>query len=394
MTSTGLNPESKLLKPLKIGHAQLQHRIALAPLTRYRSDKNHVVMPFVPRYYSERGCIPGTLVISEATGTSMQEVGGRAAPAFVTEEQSAGWKKVIEAVHDRGSVYFQQIWALGRAADPQYQKERGLKYRSSSAVPMQPGGPVPEAMTEEEILGVIQDFVDTAKRVVAAGGDGVEIHGAHGYLLDQFTSDSVNKRTDRWGGPIENRARLLLEVVKAVVAAIGAERVGLRLSPYATFQGAESTDIVGDYTYIVKELKNMNVPFAYLSLVEARGDPAKLLTPSDDPAIAKQTLDFILNIWDNLSPVIVAGGYTPESAAAALESHYAKWDVIVAFGRSFLANPDFVWRAQHGIKMNHYHRQTFYIRGSEIGYNDYNFSQEYIDERRAWAVANLDSATS
>ncbi|TQN72396.1 Chanoclavine-I aldehyde reductase fgaOx3 [Colletotrichum shisoi] len=382
--------ESKLFKPVKIGNAQLNHRIAMAPLTRYRNDTNHVAKPFVPRYYGERASTPGTLIISEATGTSMQETGVRQGPAFVTDEQVAAWRKVIAAVHDNNSVWFQQIWAQGRAADPEYQKERGYKFRSSSAVPMKPGAAVPEAMTEDEILGVIQDFVDTAKRVVDAGGDGVEIHGAHGYLLDQFLSDSVNQRTDRWGGSIENRARLLLEAVKAVVSAIGAERVALRLSPYASFQGAESSDIHGQYSYIVKELKKMNAPFAYLSLVEARGDHAKLLSPDLDSG-AEETLDFILDIWDNLSPVIVAGNHSPETASQALEEHYAKWDVIVAFGRSFLANPDLVWRIKHGVPLTKFHRFSFYIKGSEIGYNDYTFSQEYIDARREWGVANLES---
>ncbi|WYZ44697.1 hypothetical protein EsH8_VIII_000013 [Colletotrichum jinshuiense] len=392
MTSANIS-ESKLFKPLRVGNAQLNHRIVMAPLTRYRNDKNHVAMPFVPRYYGERASAPGTLIISEATGTSMQETGVRQGPAFVTDEQVEAWRKVIAAVHAHKSVWFQQIWAQGRAADPEYQKARGFKFRSSSAVPMEPGAAIPEEMTEEEILNVIQDFSDTAKRVVAAGGDGVEIHGAHGYLLDQFLSDSVNKRTDKWGGSIENRSRLLLEVVKAVVAAIGAEKVALRLSPYASFQGAESSDIHGQYTYIIKELKKMDVSFAYLSLVEARGDPAKLLNTTQDPATAQQTLDFILDIWDNLSPVIVAGGYSPETAAQALEEHYAKWDVIVAFGRSFLANPDLVWRIKNGVPLSKYHRNSFYIKGSEIGYNDYNFSQEYIDAQREWAASHLESAS-
>ncbi|KAH0443777.1 nadh: flavin oxidoreductase nadh oxidase family protein [Colletotrichum camelliae] len=389
--STANISESKLFQPLKLGNSQLNHRIAMAPLTRYRNDKNHVAMPFVPRYYGERASTPGTLIISEATGVSMQDTGVPAGPAFVTDEQVEAWRKVIAAVHEQKSVWFQQIWGQGRAADPEYQKARGFKYRSSSAVPMQPGAAVPEAMTEEEILEFIQDFVATAKRVIAAGGDGVEIHSAHGYLLDQFLSDSVNKRTDKWGGSIENRSRLTLEVTKAVVEAIGAEKVGIRLSPYASFQGAESSNIHEQYGYLVSELKKMNAPFAYLSLVEARGDPAKLLLPSQDPSIEQQTLDFILDIWDNLSPVIVAGGYTPETAAKALETHYAKWDIIVAFGRSFLANPDLVYRAQNGIALNNYHRQSFYIKGSEIGYNDYQFSSEWIDARREWALKNLES---
>ncbi|RMJ17424.1 hypothetical protein CDV36_002880 [Fusarium kuroshium] len=385
--------ESRLFKPLRLGHAQLEHRIALAPLTRYRNDKNHVAKPFMERYYSERASTPGTLIISEATGISMQETGERQGPSFVTDEHVAAWKKIIAGVHANKGVWFQQIWAQGRAAEPDYQKERGFKYRSASAVPMTPDSEVPEAITEEEIQGLIQDFVATSKRVVDAGGDGVEIHGAHGYLLDQFISDSVNQRTDKWGGSIENRARLLLEVVKAVSAEIGPERVAVRLSPYATFQGAESTNIQAQYSYIVTELKKIG-PLAYLSLVEARGDPAKLLVGGDPDSGESQTLDFILNIWDNLSPVIVAGNYSPASAVNAVEGHYKKWDVIVAFGRLFLSTPDLVWRVKNGIPLNKYHRQSFYIKGSEIGYNDYPFSPEFVDARRTWALKAVEAAAN
>ncbi|KAM6508354.1 hypothetical protein FALCPG4_018227 [Fusarium falciforme] len=391
MSSTAVPAESRLLQPLRLGHTKLEHRIALAPLTRYRNDHSHVAMPFVERYYSERASTPGSLIISEATGISIQETGERQGPGFVTDEQVAAWKRVIAGVHAKKSVWFQQIWAQGRSANPDYQKERGFKYRSSSAVPLGPDAVVPEAMTEEEIQGVIRDFVATSRRVVDAGGDGVEIHGAHGYLLDQFTSDSVNQRTDKWGGSVESRARLLLEVAKAIVAEVGAERVGVRLSPFASFQGAESSDIEAQYSYIVTELKKFG-PLAYLSLVEARGDPAKLLSASNDLSLDHQTLDFILDIWDNASPVIVAGNYSPASAAEAVDGHYKKWDVIVAFGRHFLANPDLVWRAKNGISLTKYHRPSFYIKGSEVGYNDYPFSQEYIDAQRARALGSLEVA--
>ncbi|KAI1023711.1 hypothetical protein LB504_005270 [Fusarium proliferatum] len=387
-TTTTISPNSRLFKPIQVGNVQLEHRMVMAPLTRYRNDDNHVAKPFVERYYSERGSAPGTLIISEATGVSMQDTGMRQGPAFVTDEQVAAWKKVIGGVHANKSLWSQQIWGQGRAADPEYQKERGFKYRSSSAVPIEEGAPAPEAMTEEEIQGFIKDFVATARRVIDAGGDMIEIHGAHGYLIDQFISDSVNKRTDKWGGSVENRARLLLEIVKAVSAEIGSKRVALRLSPYASFQGAESSDIKEQYSYIVNEVKKIG-PLAYLSLVEARGDPAKLLAPDNDSSLDAQTLDFILDIWDNNSPVIVAGNYSPASAAEVLDGHYSKWDVLVAFGRHFIANPDFVWRVKHGVELTKYDRTTFYVRGSEIGYNDYPFSQEYIDAQRAWAVENL-----
>jgi NADPH2 dehydrogenase len=377
-TTAAVTPaQTRLFKPLKVGNFELQHRIVLPPLTRNRNDNNHTPLPLMVKYYADRASTPGTLIISEATAISHLEEGQRNTPGFVSDSQVAAWSKIIDAVHAKGSFYFQQIWGLGRASTPAYMAERGMKYRSSSAVAMKGADATPEEMTEEEILDIIQSFVDTAKRVVTAGGDGVEIHAAHGYLLDQFISDAVNHRQDKWGGSIENRSRLFLEVVKAVVAAIGAERVAMRFSPYASFQDAEKSDIEGQYIYIIQELKKMNVPFAYMSLVEATGDPAAIVLGAQEVNKGK-TLDFILEAWDNQSPVLVAGGYEPNSAAWAIEEHYQKWNVLVAFGRHFLANPDMVFRVQNGIELNKYNRSTFYKTMSEEGYNDYPFSKEFL----------------
>lgn len=367
-------PATRLFEPIKVGNTHLNHRIVLAPLTRYRNDDDHVALPFMEKYYADRASVPGTLVISEATAISHAEEGAPNDPGFVSDAQVEAWRKVIAAVHAKGSYYFQQLWAMGRAADPKVLAERGYEYRSSSAVPY--GDHTPRAMTEEEILQTIEDFAATAVRAVAAGADGVEVHGAHGYLLDQFLTSSVNQRNDKWGGSIENRARFLLESVRAVVKAVGAEKVGLRLSPFAGFQGVEKDDFIELYSYIIRELREMNVNFAYLSLVEARGDPAAIVLGTKAPN-AGNTLDFILEAWDNRSPVIVAGGYTPENAAPALEQHYQKWNTLVAFGRHFLANPDLVYRIKNGIPLNKYNRDTFYINASEVGYNDYPFSEEF-----------------
>ncbi|RDW67516.1 hypothetical protein BP6252_08912 [Coleophoma cylindrospora] len=376
--NTTVNPaQSKLFKPLMVGNMALKHRIVFPPLTRNRNDDDHVPLPLMVKYYADRASTPGTLIISEATSVSHLEEGQDNIPGFVSESQAAAWKDIIDAVHAKGSFYFQQIWGMGRASFPEFMAKKGLKYRSSSAVAMEGVDAIPKEMTEEEILDVIQSFVDTARRVIAAGGDGVEIHAAHGYLIDQFLSDAVNKRTDKWGGSIENRARLLLEVVKAVVNAIGAERVALRLSPFADFQGAVKSDIEGQYLYIIDELKKMDTPFAYLSLVEATGDPGALAFGSK-PVNQGKTLDFILDAWNNRSPVIVAGGYRPDTAAWALDVHYRKWNTLVAFGRSFLANPDLVFRIQHGLELNKYNRPTFYLAKNEVGYNDYPYSKEYM----------------
>ncbi|KAL4779261.1 NADH:flavin oxidoreductase NADH oxidase family protein [Aspergillus varians] len=368
---------SRLFEPLRVGNMELKHRIVFPPLTRNRNDDDHIPLPLMVKYYADRASTPGTLVISEATAVSHLEEGQDNTPGFVSERQVTAWKEIIDAVHAKGSYYFQQIWGMGRASYPEFMAKKGLKYRSSSAVPLEEVDAIPEEMTEDEILDIIQSFVDTAERVIAAGGDGVEIHCAHGYLLDQFLSDEVNKRTDKWGGSTETRARLVLEIVQVVADAVGADRVALRLSPYAAFQGAEKGDIHGQYLYIIEQLKNMAAPIAYLSLVEATGDPGALIFGGKTVNQGK-TLDFILEAWDNRSPVIVAGGYRAETAAWALENHYKKWNALVAFGRHFLANPDLVFRIQHGIELNKYNRPTFYLAKNEIGYNDYPFSNEFL----------------
>ncbi|KAF7557366.1 hypothetical protein G7Z17_g686 [Cylindrodendrum hubeiense] len=379
------SPESRLWQPLKVGNLPLSHRVAMAPLTRYRNDDNHAPLDMMIKYYSDRASVPGTLLISEATGVSQAAEADPNLPGVTTEEETAGWKRVYEAVHEKGSFIFQQLWDLGRAGNPAYVKSRGFKYASSTNQQME-GRPVPpEALTEEEILQKIADFRNAAKNVVAAGGDGVEIHGAHGYLVDQFTRDSINNRTDKWGGSVENRARFLLEVIKAVVEEVGAERTGLRLSPFATFQGSFSKDTWEQTSYIIRELKKAGYNLAYLSLVEARGNPINLGIVAAQPldlvqpfGDKEQKLEFILEEWNNQSPVFVAGGYTPESATEALDGRYKNWDIGVAFGRHFISNPDLVFRAKNGVPFTPYNRDTFYVKKSNTGYNDYAFSDEFL----------------
>ncbi|KAF4829403.1 Chanoclavine-I aldehyde reductase fgaOx3 [Colletotrichum tropicale] len=380
---------TKLFQPLKMGKMDLAHRVVMAPLTRYRADDDGApILPMVAKYYADRASTPGTLLISEATAVSPADIGDLNLPGFSTEAECAAWKQVFDAVHAKGSYIFQQLWSLGRAADPDFVKGRGYKYCSSSDVQMT-GRPVPpEPLTEDEIWVKINAWRDAAKKVVAAGGDGVEIHGAHGYLVDQFTRDSANKRTDKWGGSVENRARFLLEIVKACVEEIGAERVALRLSPFATFQESYSTDpdTWEQTIYVIRELKKAGYKLAYISLVEAVGNPVNLgivpRQPTDDvqpfAEDRPQTLDFILEEWDNISPVVVAGGYLGDSARWAVDERYKKWDVAVAFGRYFISNPDLVFRVKNNIPFTPYDRSTFYLKKSNEGYNTWEFSEEYI----------------
>ncbi|KAL4767125.1 hypothetical protein BDW60DRAFT_220793 [Aspergillus nidulans var. acristatus] len=309
---------SRLFQPIQVGNMKLNHRIVLPPLTRNHNDDDHTPLP---------------MMLAKITP-----------PGFFNECQTTAWKEVIDAVHAEGSYYFQQIWGMGRASYPEFMAQKGLSYRTSSAVPMEGVDAIPEEIPEEEVLDVIQDFVNTAKRVISAGGDVVEIHCAHGYLLDQFFSDVVNPTHRSMGWIDLNRARLVLEVVTAAADAIGAERVGLRLSPYAAFQGAGKGDIYCQYLYVVRKLKDMAVPLAYLSLVEAAGDPGTMLFGSKT-VNQERTLDFILEAWNNWSPVI--------------------WKTLVAPGRHFLANPDLFFRIQNGIELNKYVRSTFYLAKSE-----------------------------
>ncbi|TQS32397.1 hypothetical protein Golomagni_07285, partial [Golovinomyces magnicellulatus] len=208
---------SKLWQPLKVGNMTLPHRLVMAPLTRYRNGDNHEPLDIMVQYYADRACVPGSLIITEATGISGASEARPWLPSVRTEEQVQGWKRIYDAIHARGSYVFQQLWDLGRGADPEYVTGRGYKYASSGDRQLE-GRPVPpEPLTEAEIWEKIADFRRAARNVIDAGGDGVEIHGAHGYLIDQFIRDSVNNRTDKWGGSVENRSRFLLEVVKAVV---------------------------------------------------------------------------------------------------------------------------------------------------------------------------------
>jgi NADPH2 dehydrogenase len=209
----------------------------MAPLTRFRADEDHVPLPFVAEYYSQRGSVPGTLLIAEATFIALQAGGYPNIPGIWNEAQIAAWKKVTDAVHANDSFIFLQLWALGRTANADFLNyESRAIVKSSSDVPMK-GGVVPTPLTEEEIWGYVGYYKQAANNAISAGFDGIELHGANGYLIDQFLQDVTNKRTDDWGGGVEKRARFGIEVTKAVVDAIGAERTAIRLSPYSKFKG-------------------------------------------------------------------------------------------------------------------------------------------------------------
>ncbi|RYP66918.1 hypothetical protein DL769_005893 [Monosporascus sp. CRB-8-3] len=363
----------KLFEPVRVGPNKLDTRIALAPLTRLRSDDDWVPLPVVKEYYEQRASVPGTMLITEATAISKGTVGVKNVPGIWSEAQILAWKDIVDAVHKKGSFIYLQLWHMGRAGQPSVHQELGTKLKSSSAVPIDDASATPEEMTEDEIKQTIQEFADAAKNAVKAGFDGVEIHGANGYLIDQFTQDNCNRRTDSWGGSIENRARFAIEVTKAVVEAIGADKTGIRLSPFSTFQSMLMKDPYPQFKYLVRQLKALNL--AYLHLVEPRIAGS---TEGDTDPDPRFKLGFFVKIWDNQSPIVVAGGFTAESAAKAVEETYKGYDIIVAFGRYFISNPDLVFRLKTAVDLAKYDRSTFYIRKSPKGYVDYPFSSKFL----------------
>jgi NADPH2 dehydrogenase len=360
---------SRLLQPLKVGSVQLQNRIALAPLTRFRSTAEHVPIPgLVDEYYAQRGSAPGTLLITEATLINPQGAQMPHAPGIWNQEQINSWKIVTEAVHKKGSKIFMQLWGLGRAGNEKLAKSRGYDVVSSWNEPFE-GGATPRALREDEIFQYIKDYAQAAKNAIEAGFDGVEIHGANGYLIDQFTQDVCNKRSDGWGGSIEKRARFGIEVAKAVTAAIGAERTGIRLSPYSPFQGMKMADPIPTFTYLIGELKKLNM--AYLHLTEPR-------VAGNDVIETTDKINWAVDAWGKENVTILAGAFNIDSAYEAADKEYKDYNIVIAFGRYFISTPDLVYRVQHKIPLNKYNRDTFYLRMKAEGYTDYPFSQEFL----------------
>ncbi|KIY00982.1 uncharacterized protein Z520_03648 [Fonsecaea multimorphosa CBS 102226] len=366
----------KLFTPLKLGNDQLKHRIAMSPLTRYRADDDHVPLPYVKEYYAQRASVPGTQIITEATFITPEAGLFAHIPGIWSGAQIAAWSEVTAAVHAKGSFIRLQLWALGRSASKaQLTKELGPNARvvSSSDV-TQTGGDKPTPLTEEEIQQYIKSYAQAAKNAIKAGFDGVELHGASGYLIDQFTQDVTNKRTDKWGGSINNRSRFALEATKAVVEAIGSERTGIRLSPFSTFQGMRMKDPMQTFGYLVQELKKLKLGHLHLVTGSGMGDANQEI---QDTA----SMDVLLNIYDNVSPILVANGFSAESAKEFVERHPDK-DIVVAFGRYFISNPDLPFRIREGIEFTPYDRAKFYTI-DEDGYTTYEFSKQFLEANQS-----------
>ena len=347
-----------LFEPLQVGALKLPNRILLAPLTRTRASTEHLPNDLMAEYYAQRAS--GGLLITECTMVSPNTSAFMAEPGIYSDEQVQAWKKVTSAVHAKGGRIFMQIWHPGRAAHPAL--NGGVETVSSSAIAIEgeihtPQGKVPHAVPRalkaDEIPGIVAAFAQAAKNAIAAGFDGVEVHGANGYLIDQFLRDGANKRSDAYGGSLENRSRFLIEVLTAVTAAIGADRVGLRLSPLNSYNSMIDSDPIGWIGGLAERLSAFKL--AYLHVMRA-------------DFFQKQTGDVMSVARAKYQGVLIGNmGYTPEEAEKA--SSEGKLDAV-AFGTSFLANPDLPERIKEGAALNAPNPDTFYTPGP-VGYTDY-----------------------
>ena len=357
---------SALFSPVRVGSLTLDHRIVLAPLTRMRAGEGAVPTALMATYYAQR-TTPGGLLISEATPVSPHGFGYAHTPGIFTKAQAAGWRPITEAVHARGGRIFLQLWHVGRQSHPDLQPG-GVLPVAPSALPvdgtsMTASGPkphpVPRALNMDEIPGIVAEYRRGAAHALAAGFDGVEIHGANGYLPDQFLQDGSNKRTDAYGGPIANRARFLLEITEAAAAVFGPDRVGVRLSPSSSYGGMADSDPTATFGYAAEALNAYGL--AYLHVIEprVRGNDT---VDADAPPVATRELRRIFK-----GPIIAAGGFDKASAEAVVASGDAD---LVAFGRRFISNPDLVRRLREDLPLAAYDRATFY-GGDWRGYIDY-----------------------
>lgn len=357
---------SRLFKPLKIGNVEVQHRLGMPSLTRCRATDDRVPTPLMKDYYSQRSSTPGTLILAEGTFISPACGGFPNAPGIWSNDQVDAWRDITDEVHRKGCFIFCQLFAMGRAADATISQKEGIPILAPSAIAIKEGAPVPRAMTTDEVKQTVRDFADAAKNAIDAGFDGVECHAANGYLVDQFIQDVSNKRNDEYGGSVENRSRLVNEVMKAVVDAVGPERVGLRLSPWSTFQGMRMDDPIPQFTDVINKARQLDL--AFLDLIESRVSGAEDVNYNND------RLDFAYRLWDG--PLLVGGGFKEEGARKLVDTEHPDKDIVVMFGRYFISNPDLVYRIKEGLELSAYDRKTFYLQ-SAIGYSNYPFSKEY-----------------
>ncbi|HEX5805821.1 MAG TPA: alkene reductase [Macromonas sp.] len=353
--------EKTLFEPYALGGLTLANRIVMAPLTRNRAGAGLVPSELAATYYAQRAS--AGLIITEATQVSAQAQGYQDTPGLYTPEQIAGWRKVTDAVHAQGGRIFVQLWHVGRVSH--------VDVQPGGAAPVAPSAiravtktfvnnefadvSEPRALALDELPGIVNDFRQAAANAMAAGFDGVEIHGANGYLLEQFIKDGANQRTDAYGGSVENRARLLLEVVAAVAKEIGADRTGVRISPVSPFNDVSCSDPQPQYNHIAEQLSALGI--VYLHVVEgATGGPRDAALFDYDALRRRFKQTYLAN-----------NGYDREFATVQLNEDKAD---LFAFGRPFISNPDLVERLKTGAALAQINPATLY-GGGAAGYTDY-----------------------
>lgn len=349
----------QLFTSVRVGDLTLKNRVFMAPLTRVRADDQHVATELIAEHYRQRAS--AGLNIAEATMVAGEARAFGLEPGIYSDAHAAGWKKVTDAVHAAGGHMALQLWHPGRATHQDLNNGVQPVSSSAKAIPTDlihtPNGkqphPTPRALRTEEIAGVVEQFRLGAVRAKAAGFDFVEVHGAHGYLIDQFLRDGVNERTDRYGGSIENRARFLFEILDAVIGELGASRVGLRLSPYTTGNGMHDSNPAALVEHVARGLQQRGV--AYLHLRHVKHE-------------APHEMELARIVKRNFSGALIRnGGYTRESAEADLQAGLAD---AIAFGLKFIANPDLPARFAQNAPLNEVDMSTLYSPGAK-GYNDY-----------------------
>jgi len=373
-------PTDVLFRALKLGAIQLPNRIVMAPLTRMRAGAHHVPTLMNAQYYAQRAS--AGLIVSEGTAVSAQAQGYPSSPGIYTAEQISGWRVVTDAVHTRGGRIVMQIEHNGRNSHSSLLPNESLPVAPSPIPPDLPAFTkdfqqvpieVPRALETAEIPAIVETFRQAALNAIEAGFDGVELQGANSHLIEEFLEDGTNQRTDAYGGSKENRVRFLLEIVGKVTAAIGPDRVGVRLSPFGQYGGIRDSNPLELFTLVIQELDKRHI--AYLHLIEARGSEMGLTDELHEGAVNNAAL--FRGVFRG--PLLSAAAYTPESAAMAIENNDAD---AIAFGRLFIANPDLVRRIKESRPLNAYDRSTFY-GGGEHGYTDYQSFKE--DSRLASA---------
>lgn len=353
---------SSLFESFPLGPYTLSNRIVMAPMTRCRADFNtRVPTDIMITYYTQRST--AGLIISEATVVTPDGVGYPATPGIFNEAQVEAWKKITEAVHQQGSRIFLQLWHCGRVSHSQWLNGKTPVSASPIAIPGQvytPAGlkpyEVPRPLNPDEVKSIPALFAYGAKLAKQAGFDGVEVHGANGYLLDQFLRDGTNHRQDDYGGSIEKRARLLLETTEAVIAVWGRERVGVRLSPGGTFNGMSDSNPEEHFSYVAKQLSDLQI--AYLHIIETNDADVRHGGRLIDSQIFRKVFKGVL---------MLCGSFNGQKAAEVLNANQAD---LIAFGIPYIANPDLPQRLKHQYPLAKSQSDTFYAGGTK-GYIDY-----------------------